>query len=122
MFGSDKHAAAAGLARRVAALKEELDQVHDALWRRESGWERMASNAHDWISDHAAALPLPRFASHRRRLPLPDHPVPVVLAALAVGVGVGCVLYALTSSCAGKRPAAVSAQGGARRPASRVEE
>lgn len=122
MFGSDRHAATAGLARRVATLREELDRVQDALWHKERGWERVASDAKDWLSDHAGALPLPHFRARRTHLSLPAHAVPVALAALAVGVGVGCVLYALTSPGMRGSRATTSAQGGAHRPSSKVVE
>lgn len=120
MFAGHRHAASAGPGRRLAALREEMDQLQDALWHRQSGWERMASGARNVLSGrtgHGLRRHLYRAAGTRL-----GPAAPVALAALAVGVGVGCVLYAVTSSGTGNRPAASSSRGQARRPSSRIVE
>lgn len=119
MFGSERPSAAAGIARRVAALKDELSELEDTLFHRESGWDRAASEARHWLAEQAGALARPVMAHARH--PAPPAVLAVAAAALTVGVGVGCVLYALTASRAGKRPASAP-EGAARRPASRVAE
>lgn len=121
MLGWDRHSTPDGMARRLASLREEIDDLQSALGRKAGGLERMASDAHDWISDHAGALPrldLSVFRGHRHAAPRVPT-LAVALAAMAVGVGVGCVLYAVTS---GGHRRATTAQDGVRRPASRVSE
>ncbi|ABS66968.1 hypothetical protein Xaut_1723 [Xanthobacter versatilis] len=146
MLGWHRQTTAEKISSRIAALKDELDDLQDALWPRAGGLQRMASEAQDWISERADDLRddlkkvhLPRVNVPRVRLPdvqlpavdmtrmgLPDvrrhmptsSSVAVIAAAVVVGAGVGCVLYALTSS--GKRRPASFAPKGTSRSASQV--
>ncbi|MDI4666637.1 hypothetical protein K9U40_20270 [Xanthobacter autotrophicus] len=114
-----------GLNRRVAALKDEIDALQSALWPRQGSFDRLASEAQDWISERAESLPRISLPEVRRKvskhLPASSRSLAVVAAALVVGAGVGCVLYALTSGQKG-RPAGTGARDGVRRPASKVAE
>lgn len=124
MRDSERYGGAA-VARRVAALKAQLaelqDTMQDTLAPREAAIGRVASDARDWVVDHAKALPRLDFGRGRGRRSVVFEPAVVAAAALVVGVGVGCVLYALTS---GRRtpPASASPKGGVRRPSSRGAE
>lgn len=128
MLGWHKESTADRVSRRIAALKDELDDLQSSLWSKPGSLERMASEAQDWISERAEALPrvhMPHIdlsgvhlPDVRRHLPAPSPSVAVIAAAVAVGAGVGCVLYALTSR--GKRRPASFAPKGDRRSASGV--
>lgn len=126
MLGLERHSASDAIGRRIAALKDDLDHLQSALRRHESGWEKAASQAQDWLAERAEALPRLDLEALRQRV-LPAHApalrdvppvVPVIAAAVAVGVGVGCVLYAVTSR-GRRRSASVSAKGAARRSSSK---
>ncbi|MFG1351220.1 hypothetical protein [Xanthobacter autotrophicus] len=132
MLGWHNESTADRVSRRIAALKDELDDLQSSLWPKSSllskpgSLERMASDAQDWISERAADLPkvhlphmnLPHLnlPDVRRHLPAPPPSMAVIAAAVAVGAGVGCVLYALTSR--GRRRPASFAPKGHRRAAS----
>ncbi|MCG5237770.1 hypothetical protein [Xanthobacter oligotrophicus] len=138
MLGWHRQTTADRISSRIAALKDELDDLQSALWPRPGGLQRMASQAQDWISERAedlhkthlpkAHLPkvhlpdvdLPRLnlPDVRRHMPTPSASVAVIATAVVVGAGVGCVLYALTSS--GKRRPASFAPKGKPRSASGV--
>lgn len=138
MLGWHRQTTAEGISRRIAALKDELDDLQSALWPGPGGLQRMASQARDWMSEraddlHKAHLPkmhlpdveLPRMnlpkmnlPDTRRHMPTSPPSLAVIAAAVVVGAGVGCVLYALTSG--GKRHPSSFAPKGDRRPASGV--
>ena len=123
MLGWDRHSPQDGMARRLASLREEIEDIQSSLGRRAGGLERMASDAQDWISDHAPALPRLGFNALRsyHHMPARVPTLAVALAAVAVGVGVGCVLYAVTSG-GHRRATSQGGPDGIRRPASRVSE
>lgn len=121
MLGWDRHSTQDGMTRRLAALRGEIEDIQSALGRRTGGLERMASDAHHWISDHTPALPRLGFDAFRHHAPARVPTFAVALAAVAVGVGVGCVLYAVTSR-GQRRSTSHAGQDGSRRPASRVSE
>ncbi|MFG1180629.1 hypothetical protein [Xanthobacter versatilis] len=141
MLGWHRQTTAEKISSRIAALKDELDDLQDALWPRAGGLQRMASEAQDWISERADDLRDDLKKVHLPRVRLPDVQLPavdmtrmglpdvrrqmptsssvaVIAAAVVVGAGVGCVLYALTSS--GKRRPASFAPKGTSRSASQV--
>ena len=128
MLGWHKETTADTISRRIAALKDEMDDLQSALRPKADGLQRMASEARDWIAERAEDLPrvrLPdvhfpevRFPGMRRHVRTPPASLAVIAAAVVVGAGVGCVLYALTSGSK-RRPSSV-APGGGRRPASEM--
>ncbi|MFG1346110.1 hypothetical protein V5F59_14540 [Xanthobacter autotrophicus DSM 431] len=123
MLETETQVATAAVSRRIAALKDQLEELQATLAPREATLERLATDARDWISSRAASLPLPFLASPAKRAPLsvPGGPLAVAAAAVVVGVGVGCVLYALTSGCR-SHPAPTSSKGGVRRPSTKISD
>lgn len=109
---------AAAVMSRAAALKEQLAELQEALADRGSEVPRLASDARDWVSDHARSLSLRDFIPTRAALPAAVTPGAVIAAALVVGVGVGCVLYAVTSGR--RRPPVRVARRGVRRHSTRA--
>lgn len=136
MLGWHKETTADRISHRIAALKDELDDLQSALWPKPGRLQKIASEAQDWISERAddlnkvhlpkvqkVSLPdfdLPRMSLNdvRRHMPSVSPSVAVIAAAVVVGAGVGCVLYALTSG--DKRRAAALASKGERRAAAGV--
>ncbi|MEP9354400.1 hypothetical protein ABLE93_12455 [Xanthobacter sp. KR7-65] len=109
MLGWDTHSTADSVGRRIATLRDELDNLQLSVRHSGSGLGRLASDAHDWVSEHAETLARPGLRAIRRYVEPAHRPMPVLpvlAAAVVVGLGVGAVLYAVSR---GKSPSSDAA-------------